>query len=78
MKKADLVKKVNERIGQSHLNLGASKFILRVIDECLSIIVEELEKGQDVKIAKFGVFKLKEAVKEGQESKKIFRFILKK
>ncbi len=74
MNKAELIKLLRERIGEKYTQPVIKKAIPEIVDECFSIIKEELSKGEDIRIGNFGTFRTKEIKKE-EESKKIIRFI---
>lgn len=76
MKRQELIQLLRERISEKYPQPVLKKAIPEIVDEIFSIMREELSRGQDIRIPKFGTFKFKEVKKEGQEEvKRFIRFI---
>ncbi|MCS7200417.1 MAG: HU family DNA-binding protein [Caldimicrobium sp.] len=76
MKKAEMIRLIRERIAEKYPQPLVKKAVPEVINEFFSILKEELKKGEEVSIPNFGIFKIREIKKEGEEvAKKVIRFI---
>lgn len=76
MPKAEIIKILRDKISEKYPQPVVKRAIPDIVNELFSIIKEELNKGEELKIAGFGTFKIKEIKnEETKESKKVIRFI---
>lgn len=76
MKKAEIIKLLRERVSEKYPQPVVKRAIADVINEFCFILKEELGKVEELKIAGFGTFRIKEIPKEEtKETKRVIRFI---
>lgn len=76
MRKAEFVRVLRERIGSRNPSPEVKRAMSLIVDECFSLINEELQRGNRLNLGRLGRFIIVELKKEGEEAgRKVVRFI---